>query len=129
VRGGDLSVTKNNLVVRGVRVSGNVEVEFNNAKFVLCVIEGNVRIAGNDTSIAACEIFGDVEIEGNNAVLVDCRIAGEVRISGSNTECAGNDSFTDSDDHLVVSETELGAPIDCTSGSPAARLVRWAATL
>ena len=116
VVGGDVNVTKNNLVVRGVRVRGNVEVEFNDAKFVLCVIEGNVTITGNNTTIAACDIFGDVQIEGNNTVLVDCRIAGEVQIVGSNTECAGNISFTDSDDDFVVSESELGAPIECTSG-------------
>src|SRR4051794_40809524 len=70
VIGGNLDITKNNAVVRGIRVRGDVTIEKNNPSLVDCVIEGDLTIHGNNVSVALCDVWGRLVVEGNNTVLV-----------------------------------------------------------
>lgn len=115
VIGGNLEIAKNNALVRGVRIEGDVVVTQNNPSIVDCVIEGDLTIRGNNVSIALCEVWGRLVIEGNNAVLVGNRLASAPEISGSNSICNGNVAFEDADDDQIVDGDELGEPIECAT--------------
>lgn len=110
---GDLTVEGNNSIVRGIRVQGQLNILLNDSAIVFCVIEGDVRITGNNTHLSGCDIYGSVHIEGNNNVLNGNRIHGALEDQGMNTACAGNLSFTDKNEDLVIGDDELGGAIAC----------------
>jgi hypothetical protein len=114
VIGGDLDVLKNNAIVRGVRIAGDVLLEKNNTALVYCVIEGDLHVVGNNNSIALCQVWGRITIEGNNTVLVSNLIAGDQAISGKNLRCNDNHRFTDIDGDGVVQDDDVLAPVNCT---------------
>lgn len=115
VIGGDLTIAKNNALVRGVRIEGDVVIEKNNPSIVDCVIEGDLTIRGNNVSIALCEVWGKLTIEGNNAVLVGNHFASPPEVHGNNTVCNANLAFEDTDGDGAVAEDELGAAVDCAT--------------
>jgi hypothetical protein len=119
VIGGNLTIDKNNALVRGVRVEGDVTIHKNNPSIVDCVIEGDLTIKGNNVSIALCEVWGKLKIEGNNTILVGNRFATEPEVKGNNTVCNGNMAFVDDDADGVVDEAELADEIGCDTTAEA----------
>ena len=115
VIGGNLNIDKNNALVRGVRVQGDVIIDKNNPSMVDCVIEGDLTIKGNNVSIALCEVWGKLVIEGNNAVLVSNKFAHAPEVSGENLVCSDNVAFNDANVDHMVSDSELGGPITCST--------------
>jgi hypothetical protein len=115
VIGGSLHIDKNNALVSGVRVQGDVVIDKNNPSIVDCVIEGDLTIHGNNVSIALCEVWGKLTIDGNNAVLIGNEFRSSPEVAGKNLICSGNRAFRDDDDNHVVSDAELGEPIACTN--------------
>lgn len=113
VIGGNLDVTKNDGVVRGVRIKGNVTITGNNVTLLLCVVEGNVTISGNNNVLASCDVHGNVIVSGQNDAVVNNRIQGTLSDSGSGLTCDNNISFTDKDGDKLVDEGEAGAAISC----------------
>jgi hypothetical protein len=113
--GGDLLINKNNALVRGVRVEGNVEIDKNNPSIVDCVIDGDLTIRGNNVSIALCAVWGTLKIEGNNAVLVGNHFASPPVVKGKNTVCNGNFVFADADADGTIQKSEIGAAIECSA--------------
>jgi hypothetical protein len=111
--GGALLIEKNNAIVRGTRIRGDVAITKNNAQLAFCVIEGNLTITGNNTTLAECEIHGDIEIRGLNTVLVQNRFQSASDIEGFNLRCDGNESFSDADGDGQIGEEELAGAIDC----------------
>jgi hypothetical protein len=113
VIGGNLSIPKNDSIVRGVRVKGNVKVTGNNVKIVFCAIEGTLTIEGNNATIAGCDLFGDIKLVGQNAVFVYNRIQKFKELSGNGLVCNDNTQFEDKDKNNLVSTAELGGPVAC----------------
>lgn len=114
VIGGTLKITKNNAVVRGVRIHGDVAVTKNNAQFSMCVIEGDLTVTGNNATFADCVILGDVKIAGVNTVLAQNRFAKSYEIGGKNLTCNENFAFTDADEDGEFDDSELGDAVICT---------------
>jgi hypothetical protein len=106
---GNLEITGNNARVRGVTVTGNVSITHNNTAFLFSVVEGNLTISDNNVTVAATDVFGDMTVTGNNAVLVQNRVQGSWDIQGSGPQCDGNYSFTDKNEDLSVSSSEIGS--------------------
>ncbi len=117
VIGGDLSITKNNATVRGVRITGDVRVEFNNANFVFCVIEGDLTIIGNNTTVAGCEVWGNISISGENSVLVKNQLASEGPLEAQGLVCNDNRHFVDDDADGSVDNDELAEVVECSDKS------------
>jgi len=115
VLGGNLEVLKNNAIVRGVRIVGDVILRKNNTALVYCVIEGDLHVIGNNNRLALCEVWGNITIEGNNTVLVSNLIAGDQAIAGKNLRCNDNHRFTDIDGDEVIQDDDVLAPVNCTS--------------
>lgn len=82
---GNLDISKNNALVSGVTITGDVHITFNNAVLSNCVIEGNLTLEGNNAKIAGCRIEEDVNIIGNNNELTSSEILGEFTDDGQNT--------------------------------------------
>lgn len=113
VIGGDLAITKNNTTIRGVRITGNVTVEYNNANLVFCVIEGDLTILGNNTTVAGCEVWGSVTITGENTVLVSNRLTDPGPFAAQGLVCNDNHHVTDASADGVIADDEIGDPIEC----------------
>jgi hypothetical protein len=90
VIGGTLALEKNNAIVRGVTVRGDVTIDKNNAKLLFVTIEGSLTISGNNTTLAESRVLGEVLILGNNSVLVQNELASAGPIEGKNLRCNGN---------------------------------------
>jgi len=88
--GGDVSIDKNNAIVRGISIGGDVRIEKNNAQLSFVEIFGDLTIEGNNTTLAASTVHGQVVIAGVNTVLVRDRFFGVEALSGKNLECNGN---------------------------------------
>ncbi len=114
VIGGTLKITKNNAIVRGVRIRGDVGVTKNNAQFSMCVIEGDLTITGNNATFADCVILGNVKIAGVNTVLAQNRFGKAYEIGGKNLTCNENYTFEDADEDGAFDEAELGDEVSCT---------------
>jgi hypothetical protein len=110
---GNVDITKNNAIIRGVRITGNVTIEFNNAHFLFCVIEGDLTINGNNDTIAGCDVWGDVTINGENAVLVSNLLADEGPLAAQGLLCNDNTSFVDENENGVIEDEELGETVSC----------------
>jgi len=117
VIGGDLSITKNNTTIRGVRITGDVSVEYNDANLVYCVIEGDLTIVGNNTTVAGCEVWGSVNIAGQNTVLVSNSLADPGPFAAQGLVCNDNAHFDDANADGVIDEDEVGAAIECSDKS------------
>lgn len=113
VIGGGLDIDKNNAMLRGLRIKGDVTITKNNAKLAFCEIEGNLDVTGNNTTLAECVVHGEINIEGNNTVLVQNQIADESPIFGKNARCNANVAFDDADSDFVVDDGELGDEVVC----------------
>lgn len=113
VIGGTLKITKNNAVVRGVRIHGDVAVTKNNAQFSMCVIEGDLTITGNNTTFADCVILGDVKIAGVNTVLAQNRFGKSYEIGGKNLTCNENYTFVDANEDGEFDDAETGDAVTC----------------
>jgi hypothetical protein len=113
VIGGTLAVEKNNAIIRGVRINGDVNITKNNTKLAFCQIDGDLTITGNNTTVAECVVFGEVHIEGNNTVLVQNELANASTVLGKNTSCNANVIFDDANGDLVVDDSELGDAVAC----------------
>lgn len=90
---GALRIEKNNAIVRGVGILGDVTIDKNNAQLSFCEIRGDLTISGNNTTLAECTVHGEVHISGVNTVLVNNRFAVERALSGKNLTCNGNVGF------------------------------------
>jgi len=110
---GSLVVEGNNTVVRGVRITGAVDVRKNNAVFFHCVIEGDLTIQANNTVLAGCDIFGRITVTGNNTKLVGNRFLQAPEITAQNTYCEANVQAVDANGNRVVESDELGEPLEC----------------
>lgn len=113
VIGGTLKITKNNAVVRGVRIHGDVAVTKNNAQFSMCVIEGDLTVTGNNATFADCVILGDVKIAGVNTVLAQNRFGKSYEIGGKNLTCNENYTFEDADSDGEFDTSEMGDEVTC----------------
>lgn len=110
---GDLHVTGNNAIVRGVTITGDLKLDYNGAIVVYCRVLGDVYLAKNNTRMSGCEVHGKVYVTGNNTELHGNRIAGGLTTEGSGTTCNDNVGFTDHNTDGAVQDDELGDPIDC----------------
>ncbi len=109
---GSLHIEKNNAIVRGTRILGDVTITKNNAKLAFCAIEGTLTITGNNTTLAECEVHGAIDIVGMNTVLVQNRIRGVDRVEGFNLRCDQNVHFDDTDESAPMGDAEPGG-IEC----------------
>lgn len=114
VIGGTLKITKNNAVVRGVRIHGDVAVTKNDAQFSMCVIDGDLTVTGNNATFADCVILGDVKIAGVNTVLVQNRFAQSYEIGGKNLTCNENFAFSDANQDGEFTESEQTEAVTCS---------------
>lgn len=116
---GDLSVASNNSRVRGVTITGDVSYarNSNNSKLTFCAIHGSLQVPSNGFTAANCRVFGDVDVSGNEATLVNVGVQGQWSVSAGAT-CQGCYSFTDEDGDLLVSDEEVGDPLECGGGGP-----------
>ena len=112
VIGGNLTVSKNDGIVRGVRIRGNVTLSGNNAALLLCVVEGNVTLSGNNNVLASCDVYGTITVTGKNGAVVSNRVAGGIT-TGDKTACHDNISLTDKDGDKTFDAGEAGDPITC----------------
>jgi hypothetical protein len=110
---GNVVLSKNNGVIRGVRIKGNVTLSGNNATLLLSVVEGNVIITGNNNVVAASDLLGNVEVSGQNDALVSNRIAGDLENKGSGLVCSENVALDDKNSNKSFDEGEAGAAISC----------------
>lgn len=110
---GNVRITGNNARVRGIRVTGNVTIDLNTASFVLSVVEGNLVIKYNNCLAAENDVFGNLVNDGNNTILVGNDIGGSLEGSGSGAICQDNRGFEDVNGDLIVTDDEIGDPIDC----------------
>lgn len=110
---GDLAVSFNDGVVRGVSIRGNAVIGGNNTSLFWCVIDGDVTINSNDNILADCDIYGKVTINGNNNQLVGNRIQGGIKVNANNTSCQGNVGFTDVNANQVIEPAEVGSKLTC----------------
>lgn len=101
---GGLSIEKNNAIVRGVTILGDVVISKNNAQLSFCEIRGDLTISGNNTTLAECTVHGQVTIDGVNTVLVNDRFASARTLSGKNLSCSGNT--------VLELEAEVDAGVD-----------------
>jgi hypothetical protein len=107
VIGGNLSIDKNNAIVRGVSIEGDVTVSKNNAQLAFCEIGGDLTIVGNNATVVECVVHGQVILDGNNAVFVRNELAGNSTLSGTNLSCNANVVF----DGTQSSTPDAGAPV------------------
>jgi len=112
---GNVTVSKNDGIVRGVRIKGNVTLSGNNVTLLLCVVEGDVTITGNNNVLASCDVHGKVTVSGQNDAAVNNRIQGGIEGKG-NLTCDNNVSFSDKNKDLVIDAGEVGAPLTCGGG-------------
>jgi hypothetical protein len=109
VIGGTLAIEKNNAIVRGVTVKGDVTIDKNNAKLLFTTIEGGLTILGNNTTVAASRVLGEITILGNNTVLVQNELASAGPIPGKNLRCNGNV-------RIEADVADAGAPLGADAG-------------
>ncbi len=109
--GGTLLIEKNNAIVRGVRIHGDVAITKNNAQLSFCVIEGDLTITGNNTTVAECVVHGEVKVAGVNTVLAANRFGGTSLIQGKNLTC--NNNFSIGDEDAAADAAALGVPVEC----------------
>lgn len=119
VIGGTLEIRKNNAVVRGVRIHGDVAVTKNNAQFSKCVIEGDLTVTGNNATFADCVILGAVEIAGVNTVLAQNRFGKSYDVRGKNLTCNENYTFSDADEDGNFDDAEIGDLVECIESNDA----------
>lgn len=110
---GNLRITGNNARIRGVRVTGNVIIDLNTASFVLGVVEGNLEIRFNNCLAAENDVFGNLVNDGNNTILVGNDVGGGLEGSGLGASCQDNRSFDDANMDFIVTDDEVGDPIEC----------------
>ncbi len=110
---GSLVVEGNNTIVRGVRITGDVDVRKNNSVFFHCVIEGDLIIQANNTVLAGCDVYGKITVAGNNTKLVGNRFVQAPEITARNTYCEANVRAVDENENGVLEPDELGDPLDC----------------
>ncbi|MEO8179014.1 MAG: hypothetical protein ABI895_09295 [Deltaproteobacteria bacterium] len=116
VIGGTLAIEKNNAIVRGVRIQGDVTVVKNNIKLAFCEIDGDLTLSGNNATVAECIVHGRVLIGGINTVFAQNELGANDALSGKNLRCNANVSFEDSDADGSVSDAELGRAVTCSGG-------------
>lgn len=112
VVGGNLTISKNNGIVRGVRIKGNVTINGNNGAVLLSVIEGDVTITGNNNVLASCDVYGKVIYKGKNGGVVSNRVASGIDVDGG-TACSDNVTLLDPDGDKAFDEGESGEPLSC----------------
>jgi hypothetical protein len=110
---GNVVLSKNNGVIRGVRIKGNVTLSGNNATLLLSVVEGNILITGNNNVVAATDVFGNIEVSGQNGALVSNRISGEIKNEGSELTCSENVALDDKNGNKTADPGEAGAALSC----------------
>jgi hypothetical protein len=115
---GNLLITGNNARVRGIRVTGNVTIDLNTAALVLSVVEGNLIVEYNNCLIAENDVFGNIVLNGNNTIAVNNGVAGNFEFNGSGTICQDNHKFADANGDKIVTDDEVGAPIECPMAAP-----------
>lgn len=115
--GGGLAIDKNNAIVRGVAILGDVTISKNNAQLAFTEIFGDLTISGNNTTLAECIVHGEVQIDGVNTVLVNNRFGGARTLVGKNLECNGNTAFDE------LGGTDAGAAPDASGGASSAGAV------
>ena len=113
VVGGNVNVSFNNTIVRGITVLGDTTISGNDSTFYYCVIYGNVTIPANNNVLSACDIYGNVTVTGNNNELRALRIQGTLTNRGSNNVCAADVRFTDANLDRIVDPLEVGAALSC----------------
>lgn len=109
--GGTLLIEKNNAIVRGVRIHGDVAITKNNAQLSFCVIEGDLTITGNNTTLAECVVYGDVKVAGVNTVLAANHFGSTSLIKGKNLVC--NNNFLIGDEDASADAGAHGEPVAC----------------
>jgi hypothetical protein len=112
---GNLIIIGNNARVRGVHVTGNIEIGLNTAAVVFCVVDGNIQISSNNSLIAETDVYGNVQVEGNNCILVNNDVAGGWQITGSNAICDGNMKFADDNMDRVIAAEEKTTALVCAA--------------
>lgn len=110
--GGTLLIEKNNAIVRGVRIHGDVAITKNNAQLSFCVIEGDLTITGNNTTLAECTVYGEVKVMGVNTVLAANRFGTTSSIEGKNLTCNNNFLLGNSEEG-AGDAGDLGPEIEC----------------
>ena len=113
---GNLTISKNDGIVRGVRIKGDVTINGNNAAVLLSVIEGNVTINGNNNVIASCDVYGTITFSGKNGAIVSNRVVGGISAGESKAGCHDNIALTDPDNDKTFDAGEAGGPIGCDAG-------------
>lgn len=118
--GGTLRIQKNNAIVRGVRIQGDVTITKNNTQLAYCVIEGDLTITGNNTTVAECTVHGELTILGLNTVLVQNDFERSAPIEGFNLSCNDNRGFA-GEVEAVDAGVDESWPLTCVQadGPPA----------
>jgi hypothetical protein len=109
---GDLVIEKNNARVRGVRVTGNLIVKFNDVSIVLCQVDGNLTSDKNNGLFASNTVFGEMAIGGSGNQIYYNKVKGAFSV-GSTDVCSDNKAFTDQNANKIVEDSELGADLTC----------------
>lgn len=118
---GNVTLSGNNPVIRGVTITGDLTIDKNNASVLFCRVLGNVYVVQNSITIAQTEMLGDLvfdEVSSNNAILVNNRVAGQWNIQGNGHVCEGNLAFVDRDEDGFFTDGEEGIALLCDEQQP-----------
>lgn len=103
----------NNILVRGVRIRGDLTIRANNVTVALAVVEGNVLVQGNNAQVLATDVLGTLTVTGNNAKLYGNHVGGAASFTGKGAECRDNAKAADANADGVLDLTELTGSLSC----------------
>lgn len=113
VIGGALVIEGGGVLVRGIRVTGDVRVQGDGAKLSLVEIGGELFIDADDVTVTESLVRGRVHVSGSRALLVRNLLGDGTALSGAGLTCNLNQYFDDSDADGAIERAELGGEISC----------------
>lgn len=115
---GDVIVSGNRARLRGITITGDLDLSKNNVSVVLCRVLGNVILSSASTNgsvFVENDVFGNFISDSNGNTLTGNDVMGTWTVTGNNNVCDADFLFADSNQNEMVDEGERGDALVCPS--------------
>ncbi len=111
---GDIRLSGNQTIARGVRIKGDLELFGADTAALFVIVEGNVMVTGSGALLANSVVFGNVNYSGQTFDFIGNAVGGTVMTSAAYTQCRDNVLFDDLNTNLLLErDAEVTGPYVC----------------
>ncbi len=113
---GDVTIDGNNVRLRGVTITGDLEISRNQTSVILCRVLGNVSITTNNTNNSVFvdnDVFGGFLCTSNQNLISGNDVGNTWEVTSDNNTCANNSAFVDDNGDEWVSADERTDLLEC----------------